>query len=103
MSKPKGGRGIKAPYQTTHVRVPVSLKPCIDGIIEDYRNAVMKDKLDPNLEIEAVSYPVQSWLPPLEEAKQLIKDILRQKKSARQSIAKLLTSLYSVDIDPKDL
>ena len=37
MDKPKGGRGKKAPYETTHMRVPLPLKAQIEKLIEDYR------------------------------------------------------------------
>jgi hypothetical protein len=38
MNKPIGGRGKKAPYETTHVRIPVDLKSQIEKLVEDYRN-----------------------------------------------------------------
>lgn len=37
MDKPKGGRGKKAPYETTHMRIPLPLKLQIEKLIEDYR------------------------------------------------------------------
>jgi len=43
MDKPKGGRGKKAPYETTCIRVPVSLKPKIQKMIEDYRLSLDSD------------------------------------------------------------
>jgi hypothetical protein len=38
MDKPIGGRGKKAPYETTHVRIPVDLKAQVEKLTEDYRN-----------------------------------------------------------------
>jgi hypothetical protein len=38
MDKPIGGRGKKAPYETTHVRIPVDLKAQVEKLVEDYRN-----------------------------------------------------------------
>jgi hypothetical protein len=38
MDKPIGGRGKKAPYETTHVRIPVDLKSQVEKLVEDYRN-----------------------------------------------------------------
>jgi hypothetical protein len=38
MNKPIGGRGKKAPYETTHVRIPVDLKLQVEKLVEDYRN-----------------------------------------------------------------
>ena len=37
-NKQIGGRGKKAPYETTHVRIPVDLKPQIELLIEEFRN-----------------------------------------------------------------
>ena len=38
MSKPVGGRGHKAPYQTMTIRIPVDVKPQIDEIVERFRS-----------------------------------------------------------------
>lgn len=39
MSKPVGGRGIKAPYETTHVRVPVPIKGKVQALIDEFRDS----------------------------------------------------------------
>jgi hypothetical protein len=36
------GRGNKAPYQTTHLRVPLPLKPELERRIEEYRLRVLE-------------------------------------------------------------
>lgn len=36
-----GGRGKKAPYITTHVRVPEPIKSHIESLISEYKNAVL--------------------------------------------------------------
>lgn len=41
MVKPLGGRGQKAPYQTTQMRVPLPLKPQFEAEIERYRTSVL--------------------------------------------------------------
>jgi hypothetical protein len=38
MNKPIGGRGKKAPYETTHVRIPVDLKSQVEELVESYRS-----------------------------------------------------------------
>jgi len=38
MSKPKGGRGITAPYDTKLMRVPIGLEPQIQQLVERYRD-----------------------------------------------------------------
>lgn len=75
MSNPVGGRGHKAPYLTTHVRVPEPVKPEVERLISDYKAGnlgiyLSRDKLTG-----------------------LCKDIMRQKKSAKDSLNKLLTAL----------
>jgi nitrate/nitrite-specific signal transduction histidine kinase len=37
MDKPKGGRGHKAPYRTTHLRVPDPIKDRLQAIIDQWR------------------------------------------------------------------
>lgn len=88
MSKPKGGRGHTAPYETTHVRIPVPLKQSIEKMIESYRESLVGGE-QATSELHQVS---------LEEAIDIAKSILKQKKSARQSIEKLLTSLYNQEV-----
>ncbi len=39
--KPKGGRGLKAPYETIQMRVPVPLKAEFQERIDNYRDAVL--------------------------------------------------------------
>lgn len=84
MSNQLGGRGKKAPYETTHVRVPVPIKPQIEALIEQFKNG----------ESESSENPLTS----IDEAVILAKSILTQKKSARVSLQKLLTGIYGVEI-----
>lgn len=46
MSEFKGGRGNKAPYQTTHIRIPEPLKPEIEAIVADFKQRVATGELD---------------------------------------------------------
>lgn len=41
---PKGGRGRKAPYKTTHYRIPEALKPYIKDIANRYKKAVQEEQ-----------------------------------------------------------
>jgi hypothetical protein len=41
MDKPKGGRGHRAPYQTTHLRVPAPIKDRLQAIIDEWREAYL--------------------------------------------------------------
>lgn len=92
MVKPKGGRGHIAPYQTTHLRVPVPIKAELEKIIEDYREAVLEG-----------NEFVKEQLLTLEQAKLKAKEVLKSKKGAKKSIAILLTSLYGTKVIETDL
>lgn len=45
MNKPKGGRGRKAPYEQTHIRVPIPIKGLVQSIIDDYRAKALGEEL----------------------------------------------------------
>lgn len=85
MSKPVGGRGNKAPYETTHVRVPVPIKSEVERLIEEFR--------------EGKSQQQENSLTSLEDALVTARDILKQKKSARVSLEKLLTAIYGKNVE----
>lgn len=46
MTKAKGGRGQKAPYEQTHVRVPLPVKDQVQRIIDDYRAIALGGETD---------------------------------------------------------
>jgi hypothetical protein len=92
MTKPLGGRGKKAPYETTHMRVPLPLKTQIEKLIEDYRLSA----------IDGIDRP-SSELIPIEEALKTAQKLLRSKTAKNDTVAKLLTSIYGVEIKKEDL
>lgn len=95
--KPKGGYKDPAPYQTTHVRVPVPLKPAVETLIAEYRELVLTGVESPDNPEQTTTkvYAVR--------VVEIARSILKKKKSARQSLALLLTAVYNIDIDPKTL
>lgn len=115
MNKPTGGRGKKAPYESTHLRVPVPIKGRLQEIIDDYRNSWIDDNHQQlsifdelerlKAENESLKNQSQSIKPltPLDDAIINAKSILRQKKSKVDSMAKLLTGIYGIDITSQDL
>lgn len=102
MVKPKGGRGITAPYETTHVRVPVPIKEKVQKLIDDYRNSLLNDG-DKFIASEDNNVSSDDRFVDLSDVILLAKEILCQRKSARISMAKLLTGIYGKEIKPKDL
>lgn len=91
MNKPVGGRGKVAPYQTTHIRVPLPIKDRVQELIENYRQS---------LDGEVSS---QDDRMTVEKAKKLAIKLLRSKTSKAETVAKLLTSIYGTEISKDDL
>lgn len=93
----KGGRGKKAPYNTTHVRIPEAMKPAIEQAIAQFKELAISGKIDPNKPINKISQLSQhnKSLTSLEEATKIAQCILRQKQSAKKSVEKLLAALYN--------
>lgn len=93
MTRPIGGRGYKAPYTTTHVRVPTDIKPQVEALIDNYRNNLLTASNE-NLLTTSEDKPLTS----LEEGLVLAQEILARKQSARKSMALLLSSIYGVEV-----
>jgi hypothetical protein len=87
---PKGGRGHKAVYETTHMRVPLPLKQLFTKLMNQYKiyHTVNGDEYDLTPEVKYTR----------EQAIEQAKQILKQKKGAKVSLEKLLTALYGVDV-----
>ena len=84
MVKPVGGRGLKAPYETTHIRVPVPIKPEVERLIERFR--------------DGGETQTENTLTSFDDAVVIAKNILTQKKSSRASMSKLLTAIYGQNV-----
>ena len=92
MNKPLGGRGKKAPYETTHLRIPVPIKPDIEKLIDSYRLFVIDG-------IETQDNGLMS----VEDAKLLTRKLIKAKTSKIDTLIKLLTSIYGVEITKDEL
>ena len=92
MNKPVGGRGKKAPYKTTILRVPDPLLEQFQNDIENYRQAVLNGNITENTPILATDRICPS-IKNKDEIIELAEAILKQKKSARVSLTKLLQVL----------
>ena len=49
-----GGRGKRAPYKTTHYRMPIALKPIVEEMARKYRELVDEYEVDDPALISAV-------------------------------------------------
>ena len=94
MKHSKGGRGKKAPYESVTVRVPVPIQEAVQEICDTYR-----DSLDVDVALAILSNSDVDSLPLSElESIELAQSILRSKKSAKWSMSRLLSGIYSKDI-----
>lgn len=123
MSDPtKGGRGNKAPYQTTHVRVPEDCKPFVDSLSNAYKQLVDDPQaawqlLEDVRETVSQSFgnitkmretykPVNNYSNchlSKQEAVELTEKLLRAKTSKKDTLQKLLTSIYGEDVELTNL
>lgn len=88
-----GGRGKRANYDTTHVRVPLPLKEVIQELIDNYRWTQYIPSIDDLKPKEVKEEPCYE-----DVAIDIARQILKSKKSAKVSMEKLLTSIYSKEI-----
>ena len=84
MGKPIGGRGNKG-LGSTHIRVPMPLVDQVRALIAAFYQEDHKQ--------------LGNTLPSLDEARAAAAAIVAQKKSARQSVVKLLEVIYSEKIE----
>jgi hypothetical protein len=109
----KGGRGKRAPYETTHCRVPKLIKPVIDRLVGKAKELVdqpeklneLLDKLTSSIDDVSEQKDVNKYPDSClskQEAKQLADKLLRAKKSKKDTVEKLLTSIYGNDITLDD-
>jgi hypothetical protein len=97
MVKPKGGRGVSAPYQTTHIRVPVPLKEEVYGLIEKWHisQAVDSSEEDSGDPKKATGYPLDD----LDLVIAIAEQILKKRKSAKVSVELLLRAIFREEIN----
>lgn len=126
MSKPIGGRGKKAPYETTHVRIPVDLKPQVELLVEEFRDngCVVKDNAVENSltssddfiqkmiqefknndmfiiqKSNEISYDIlmDELNLKLEESIKLANELLATRATKKEVVNKLLTALFGIEV-----
>jgi hypothetical protein len=81
---PKGGRGLRAPYETKTVRVPI---PCLDAI--DKVVATFHQNGSTEIDNDFLTYDEA-----ILEAAKILNSKGNQTKSAKQSVEKLLQVIY---------
>lgn len=92
MTKPKGGRGKKVPYNSLTVRIPEELKDKVESLVDDYRQFILDGIQSKNDDI-----------PSIDEIKELSKQLLKGRTTRKDIVIKLVTSIYAVTLTDKDL
>lgn len=77
----KGGRGVKASYKSTHVRVPLPVKEKVQAIIDAFKEGTLE----------------QSQLSE-EEMLEIARNILKHKKSAKISLETFLKAILKKEV-----
>lgn len=126
MNKPIGGRGKRAPYETTHVRIPVDLKSKVEELVEQYRNNsyAEESKIEQTLPTNTDSF-IQKMIEQfenknlfivqqcyeisrddlinalqlnLEQTIELANKLLSTRETKKQILNKLITAIYQIDV-----
>jgi len=85
VNKPKGGRGKRAPYETTVVRVPNPVLEQVEEICDAYRNSQELPDSKPVTAFEDIRQQVDEWR--------------KSTKVGKDKLKNLLQLIYGVDID----
>lgn len=85
VNKPKGGRGKRAPYETTVVRVPNPVLEQVLTICDAYRENQQVTTEKPVTDFESIRQQVEVWR--------------KQTKVGKDKLKNLLQLIYGVEID----
>ena len=98
-----GGRGQKAPYKTTIVRVPNPLIPLVEKMMTTYREKVIKEKLEDD---SALRYTQMETFVDAGMDEHLInecKEILEKRGSRKAALSKLLQVVLQRPVSVSEL
>lgn len=79
----KGGRGVKAPYESTHVRVPLPVKEKVEAIIEAFKAGENNEEETQLSDDEII---------------EIARSVLKQKKSAKISLEAFLKIILKKEV-----
>ena len=96
MTVPKGGRGKKAPYETTQMRVPVPIKDQVSRLIAKFRGEIINDlKTDKNLFESVDNTQLSLELENLKSEIQNLKTTLEISEAEKQNLKTALDDALS--------
>ncbi len=121
IDKPKGGRGLKVDYISTHVRIPEPIK----GKVEEIKNLYFSGSLQRYDELQAENcrlaneyrkmltntltdnvcneVSASTQLVSFQDVLAIANNLLHQKKSTRETIANFLIAIYGINVKVDDL
>lgn len=79
----KGGRGHKAPYETTHVRIPLPIKDRVEALSNAFKNGEIL-QTDNSLTQDKIV--------------EIAQKIISQKKSSRVSLEKFIKEVFELEV-----
>lgn len=81
MTNFKGGRGLKAPYETTHVRIPTPIKDKVEELSNAFKNGQL-----PKTTLTS------------DDLIKIAQKIVSQKKSSRVSLEKFIKEVFDLEV-----
>lgn len=84
------GRGHKAPYSTTHVRIPEPLKPKVERMSNSFKISMLEKKLTEEEALQECNIHCFTE----EEILEAVRYALRRKQNAKVTVQSLLTALF---------
>jgi len=107
MTKPVGGRGKKAPYETIQMRVPVPIKDRVNELINQFRDGALTgaeaDISDSTAELENLKQQIQNLNTTLEISETEKQNLNTALQDANQRINNLNTALMSAQSEIQNL
>jgi hypothetical protein len=85
VSKPKGGRGKKAPYETTVMRIPDPVVDLVEDICDAYRDGTFDPEQKPVTDFSEIRDQINEWR--------------KQAKVGKEKLQNLLQIIYGVDVE----
>lgn len=101
----RGGRGHIAPYETTHARIPIAIKPYVNCISDSFKQSV-EDGTDGNFVLileSAMENITMNKGVNENNIRQLALEVVKlkkQKKSTKVALDNLLTAILGEDYEP---
>jgi len=88
------GRGNKAPYEQTHMRIPLPIKPQVEAIVAEYRASVLNGAGVTPVEPSEATKAELPQLPTKDEAIAKAHEIAKESKKGSRHLLQLVEYIY---------